>query len=444
MVLLLAGCVKRYESLAEAEADGAVLGERITVDGADVSNMGVTEARAAIERAQKSAMERMSLTVTAGGDSVSIPVSELPVTYDTDGAIFAALGEKCRHADDLPTRAFNSNAAMDAEGLRAVLAGYVKALEREAVNAAVSYDGGKFVYTEDEPGRSVDVMELAGRVQAQSNAPDGVFEAVTTQIPPEYTLNMAKEDTRLISEFSTSFAGSTYSKKNRVFNIQKAAELLNGTSVAAGESMDMNHVLGDRNERNGWRTATAIRDGAYTQEYGGGVCQVSTTLYNAVLMADLEVQERHHHSWPLGYVGVGMDATISTGGPNFIFKNTTEAPIYIGAFADTEDKTITVRIYGRKSFDGSIEITSKKVGTLDAAGYETELDASLPYGTREEARKARRGCMSETYKNYYDADGNFIRSELVTKDKYRSIKGLMRLSPDIYYGAEAAAIAPAG
>ena len=192
----------------------------------------------------------------------------------------------------------------------------------------------------------------------------------------------------------------------------------------------MNAILGPRNGENGWKEATGIRDAVYVQEYGGGVCQVSTTLYNAVLMADLTVTERTHHSWPLGYIGIGRDATISTGGPNFKFRNTQEVPITIGAHTDKKKKTVTVCIYGRPLADGeTIRITSKKVETLPEPETEVIIDASLAPGVQQVVREPRQGSVAVTYKEYYDADGNFLRREQVTKDKYRSIKGIIHIGP---------------
>ena len=151
------------------------------------------------------------------------------------------------------------------------------------------------------------------------------------------------------------------------------------------------------------------------QEYGGGVCQVSSTLYNAVLMADLRVTDRTHHSWPLGYVDIGRDATISTGGPNFKFQNTQEVPITIGAQTDKEKKKITISVYGRPLADGvTIQISSKKVETLPEPETEVIVDESLAPGIQQVVREPRRGSVAVTYKEYYDANGNLLHKEQVT------------------------------
>ena len=218
-------------------------------------------------------------------------------------------------------------------------------------------------------------------------------------------------------------------------------KLIDGTTIAPGEEFDMNAILGPRNAENGWKEATGIRDAVYVQEYGGGVCQVSSTLYNAVLMADLRVTDRTHHSWPLGYVDIGRDATISTGGPNFKFQNTQEVPITIGAQTDKEKKKITISVYGRPLADGvTIQISSKKVETLPEPETEVIVDESLAPGIQQVVREPRRGSVAVTYKEYYDANGNLLHKEQVTKDKYRSIKGITHVGPG--GSATSAEIAP--
>ncbi len=136
----------------------------------------------------------------------------------------------------------------------------------------------------------------------------------------------------------------------------------------------------------------------------------------------------------MSYVGIGRDATISTGGKNFRFKNSTEAPIYLAAFASTNDMTVTVSIYGAPLPDGrTIKITSECTGTMPAPSALIQLDESLPAETRVVERESRQGKTSRTYKNYYDADGNLIDRVVAYEDVYRPIEGLTYVSADLYY-----------
>lgn len=431
--LCCAGCSPGYSSIEEAEAAGARLGECITIDGVNVSGMSPAEAFEAVESAHTEALKSLYYTVSAGEDSLDISGSLLPVAFNTREVILKALSLKKYWPAANGPRELRTSMAAEGDELRAALEEHSASLQCAPKNAAASYDKarGCFRYAGHRDGRSIDFDDLTSQICALIAAGGGgSVTAKSSPVPPEYTDDMARADTQLISEFSTSFAGSTYGRANRVFNICKAAEMIDGAAVAPGEEFDMNAAIGDRSKANGWKTAAAIKEGAYVQEYGGGVCQVSTTLYNAVLMADLEVTERKHHSWPLGYVGIGRDATISTDGPNFKFKNTQEVPVTISAAADAKAKTVTIRIYGRPLPDGQhIELASKKIRALSSPQTDTAIDYSLAPGESKVTRKPRRGSVAECYKLYYGADGGLIKKELVSTDTYRTITGIVSVSP---------------
>ena len=299
----------------------------------------------------------------------------------------------------------------------------------------------KVAYSEDpespfdiEPeaaGRRIDEDSLA---KALLSLGDGrKIDLPLQSLSPQVTAAELAESYRLLSEFSTSFKGSTLGRKNRVNNMALAVERINGVVVAPGEEFSMNQTILDRTKENGYYLAPAIRNGAYEKEYGGGGCQVSSTLFNAAMMADLTITERHHHSWPMTYVPIGRDATISTGYKDFRFVNSTAGDLIIFASLDRSAKTVTVRLYGLKSGDfDHIKVTSKRTGSLPAKGTKVLLDESLPAGSRVEERKERRGKTSETYKEYYDETGALLRREKAFEDSYPSIEGLVYVSADMY------------
>lgn len=428
----LFGCAKKYTDMEDAQNSGTVLGECIFIDDVDVSGMTPAQAVNAVEQAHTRTLKGLYYTITAEEDSLDINAALLPISFDTRETVLEALSLKRHWPEGIEPRRLYTSMGADIDELRKALEELSSELQYEAIDATATYSPEKgFTYTDHADGRALDYEHLCGSVhELIIGGKGGSVSAVTSSVPAKYTSDMAREDTTLISEFTTSFSGSTYGKANRVFNIVKAASLIDGKTIAPGEEFDTNATLGPRNEETGWKTAAGIRDGAYVQEYGGGVCQVSTTLYNAALMADLDITERHHHSWPLGYVDIGRDATISTGGPNLRFVNSGPAPITISAIADKENKTVTVRIYGRPLKDGMrIELTSKKTATLSSPGTETVYDPSLAPGESKTVRKARRGSVAQTHKLYYSADGELIDKVLVTEDKYRSISGIVNVGP---------------
>lgn len=288
-----------------------------------------------------------------------------------------------------------------------------------------------FLFTEEVQGLRIDRTTFSALLVESS-------EEVTVPFlkeAPKVTMEELGKGFTLLSEFTTSFSGSTLGKANRVKNIALAASRIHGVVMEPGDIFSMNTLILDRTRENGYYTAAAIRNGTYEQEYGGGVCQVSSTLFNAVMMADLEIVERYHHSWPMHYVPIGRDATIATGQKDFRFKNNTDHNIYVTAYADTSAKTLTVRLYGVHSEEFAyIEITSQQTGTLKSKGEKVLPSESLQGDERTVERAQRQGKTSVTYKEYYDAEGNLLKKVVAFKDSYPSIEGLVYVSPEKYYG----------
>lgn len=175
-------------------------------------------------------------------------------------------------------------------------------------------------------------------------------------------------------ECRTSLAGS---KPGRISNVKKACGLLNGIQIMPGEVFSYNLALGERVPEAGWLPAPAYANGEVRQEYGGGICQVSSTLYNAVLYANLEIVERECHQFQVGYLPPGMDATVSWGWPDFKFRNNKDYPIEIVAWVDDATNQCCVQIKGTDTDhlyvvmhyspgENVDESTGKKIGTAAA------------------------------------------------------------------------------
>ena len=314
----------------------------------------------------------------------------LGVYADVDAALLLAMNGEA--AEALPL-------AVDTAALRAGAAEFAARHNCRARDAAAVYRPGAaepFAFTGERTGVTVDedalcqaVLRAVGQGQTRIEAPCSVQE-------PALTEEALRARHRLLGTFTTSFAKSPHNAENRVFNIRKAAAAIDGTVLAPGETFDCNAVLGDRNEQNGWRMAAGIRNGRYVQEYGGGVCQVSSTLFNAVV--------------------------------------------------DGEAQTLTVSLYGEPALpDGQyVEVVSERTGTLPALPDEVLLDESLPAGTRVVEREGRQGRTARTVKRYYAANGTLLREEIVYEDTYRSIAARIYVSTDLYAEETAAAAAPAG
>ncbi|MBQ9942026.1 MAG: VanW family protein, partial [Christensenellaceae bacterium] len=248
---------------------------------------------------------------------------------------------------------------------------------------------------------------------------------------PEVTTEELKEKMVLRASFDTSFSTST---ANRKHNVKKAAGLLNGTVLKPGEEFSMNGVLGTRTYAAGWKAAPAIVKGGGDTELqaGGGVCQVSTTLYNAVLMADLEITDRRGHSSRVSYVDGGLDATINSTGNiiDFKFKNNTASDILIVSY--TKDNRVYTEVYG-EPFSGDfdeIRLSSKRIGTVQPVGEgKITVDPTKKPGYEEIVIERKTGTRWQSYKHYYK-DGKLVRTENIDVTTYKAHAGEKIVGPE--------------
>ena len=175
--------------------------------------------------------------------------------------------------------------------------------------------------------------DLAAQIEREKSERQELLRLEREAKHQAYLASLKTAPGQQIGTFSTSLAG--HSAEGRVKNIMLANQKLDGKILMPGEEISFNETLGDSNDPNGgWQLATVIVGKTFEQGYGGGICQVSSTLYNSVTRAGLEVLERHTHSLPVGYVPAGQDATVSYPELDFRFQNSLDAPVKIRTFID--------------------------------------------------------------------------------------------------------------
>ena len=408
-ILLLSSCAARER----VYPDGARVGE------VDVAGKNEADARKAVYEHYENALRDISYTIhTSNGDRM-LDAYALGLGYEISDAMNDAFSGK---NGKLVLSMDEGKAKMSVDAL-------CSEMKTEPVSASAEYDGaGGFTFTDGRDGEIPDAEDIMKKLEeAVKTGNVAEIDAKMLKIAPKGKTRAELEaENTLIAEYTTRFDRSPLNAENRVGNIKKAAGLVNGTVLSPGETFDTNAVLGDRNEENGWFTAPGIVNGKYKQEYGGGVCQVSTTLYNAVLLADLKVNERTPHSIPVSYVDLGRDATISTGGPNLVFTNSSSCALTISAVVDEADESITVRIFG-KAPEGyaRVEIYSEQTGIIYPSDPEYVRDTSLRMGEYVTDRSARNGKRAATYRIFYDENGNKIKTETVSRDTYTAFNAVI-------------------
>ncbi len=282
----------------------------------------------------------------------------------------------------------------------------------EPVNAEYRVEDNKIYITDGTVGIKLADPEIEQKV-ADLNAG---FEVVVTveSIQPEITADSINGELfgAELSNYSSSYATST---ANRAYNVARAAASINGRILMPGEVFSYNAAIGNPSLANGYKMATVFANGKQTEGVGGGVCQVSSTLYSAVLYADLEIVERRSHSLLVTYVPKGQDATVVYGGQDFKFKNNTNSPIKIEATASRG--VCKVRILGAAAdANKKVEIVNSINSKVSPTVIET-LDESLPAGTRKVTSSGKTGYKVSSVRIVYE-NGKEVKRERLTNSSY--------------------------
>ena len=228
----------------------------------------------------------------------------------------------------------------------------------------------------------------------------------------------------LLSSFSTRYDASNYP---RTTNLKLAMAKLNGVVVASGETFSYNKTLGKRTAEAGYREAGGYAGGRVVQTLAGGICQISSTLYDAVIYANLDIVERYNHMFLAGYVGAGKDATVVYGSLDFKFKNTRKYPIMIKT--SIGNGVAKIDIYGiKEEVEYDVDIVTS---TLSYIPYKTiyEEDKSLNPGQEEVVQKGMNGCKSITYK-VLKLNGKEVSREVLSSDTYDAMNKIIKKGPE--------------
>lgn len=279
-------------------------------------------------------------------------------------------------------------------------------------NASI-ISGEKFEVVEDKSGVYFDIDKAKIAYKDASSDSDFVIELKEV----EADIKIKDLEDELFNNVLATFS-NTYDESvtGRVQNLEVATKRCNNTILYPGDEFSYNKALGTRTVANGFAPGHSFAGGRVVTTIGGGICQVSSALYNVVLMADLEVTNRIAHGMYVEYVEPSLDATVVDGAIDFTFKNNRKYPVKIEAQA--KDGVVTVTLYGLKDSDEPIiEIESVILETIP---YKTkkENDATMKKGTTKVVQEPVNGYVSEAYRIEKDKSGNVISRTLISKDKY--------------------------
>lgn len=267
-----------------------------------------------------------------------------------------------------------------------------------------------------EASIGVDFDKAAVAEKLASAAPgETVLADATVQFPATYAKDL--ENGVLFRDLLASFSTKLTGTAGRIGNVRLAAKACNGMVMNTGDEFSFNQRVGKRTAARGYQPAPAYLAGETVDTIGGGICQVSSTLYAACLHANLEITERTAHRYVSSYIKNGLDATVSWGTLDYKFRNNTNFPIKI--VTTTTDGKITVMLYGTKVDDSYVVMTSKE---YEPTGFNVVYQDTpdLPSGTEEVKQTAYSGCKVQTYRNVYAGNGTLISSNAEAFSHYKS------------------------
>ena len=410
-----------------------VFHDNIRINGLEVGGLTFDQARDKVEAGKNGSAATFALTFRLDSQEWSRKGADLKATTDIEDVLEEAMlveksgsnWDKMTARNQLDDEGYDYTVTVTADP--AALKTQVDALADEATTQPEEpvFQGvdanGKAMFSDEKTGYVVDATALLKTVQERFENQDfSPIQMSAKAIAPKATAEELRENTVLIGEFTTTYSGSS----NRRKNVEKAAGIINNQIVQPGEVFDMNEVLGPRTRAGGWLDAMGIIGGnRYQLEPGGGVCQVSSTLFNAVMYADLKIEERWNHSLRSSYVPNGRDATISTGGKNFKFRNTRSGPVYIVAIADKSRSRHTVRIYGPPHPEGyTVQVTAVTTSIIKAKTI-TKADPTKPEGYKEldKSIESQNGATANTYVTYYKDGKQVGERKLLFTSKYNAV-----------------------
>lgn len=301
-------------------------------------------------------------------------------------------------------------------------------LTYDAVNASITgfdYTTHAFSIGDSSEGSYVDAEKLYETASRTLKEGGGVVEVEVVKQQPQTVSSDLDNKFGMITEAITK---ATSSKNERLTNLALACASINGTCVMPGETFSFNDTVGKRTKDKGYKIATVYSNGEKAEDVGGGICQVSTTLWNAAMKCDFEIVERHEHSLPVAYVDKGKDATVSWGSQDMKFKNTSDQPVYITAYLST-DKRVHVEIYGKLLENGTyITIEGKTTKTIAMPDAVRSHNSSLMPGEEVVVKEGHKGYRATAYRIYHAADGTELRREVLCTSYYKES------APRIEYG----------
>ena len=394
---------------AAMAAEETTIENGISIGNVNVGGMTENQAISAVEEYVDGLMDT-TFTLKGETGSIQMTAEDMGVTADADTAVQEALA--VGHAGSLINRyktlqdLKKKKLVLDMHGLKRV--------------------NGKFEFVKGKEGVEVDVVNSVYAINdflAQGwDGSNNEIDLVTKTVEPRGDEKELAEITDLIGSYTTNFASSS---AGRAKNVITGVSKVDGTILYPGEEFDLAKTVSPFTQENGYELAGAYQNGTVVESFGGGICQVATTLYNAVIRAELEITMRFNHSMLVHYVEPSMDAAIAGNYKDLKFKNNLDAPVYIEGYCS--GGIIYFNVYGKETRPSNREISfeSETVSKTDPKVQFT-MDASLTAGSVSVTQSGQSGCIAQLWK-IVKVDGKQQSRDLFNKSNYQATPKLITI-----------------
>jgi vancomycin resistance protein YoaR len=413
-----------------AEDSAYTIAEGIYMGNIDLSGLSVSQAKSKVGEFVETLKTKNVTFGTVGEHYVSVMAGDLGLTWTNEGDIdtAATLGKKgnivkrYKAMQDLKygNKVYNIELSFDKDIIRNVLEEQCAEYDIKAQNATMTRVDGQFVIEEGQTGEAVNVEESLNTIYDYLTTgwdyADASIDLVIDVTEPKGSKEELSLLTDVLGKYTTSYSTSSAA---RCKNVENGCRLINGTLLYPGDEFSTYETIKPFTEENGYYPAGSYLNGKVVESLGGGICQVSTTLYNAVLLSELDVTERNNHSMIVTYVEPSMDAAIAeSSGKDFKFVNNYENPIYIEG--TTAGKEITFTIYGVDTRDSGhkVQYISETLTTTQPGADEITASSAMAVGEIS-VQSAHIGYTAQLWRVITE-NGVEVSREVINKSTYKA------------------------
>ncbi|MHB1002178.1 MAG: VanW family protein [Armatimonadota bacterium] len=412
---------------AVALSSGDTIYQGVKVGGVDVGGLTVDEAHNKLST-KVAELESVKVTLVYSKNSQVCTMSDLGASADIESSINTAyqvgrdgnIIERIVEVATLWNRSVDVPVAyvFDEGTAKSFLGTLASKINRAPQDAGITVSGKSISITPERAGVNLDIGKSIDRIASAVTSGSMKVNLVVIVTEPDIKAKQLADINGVLATYSTKYKSW---QKDRSFNLGLACKAINGTILKPGEVFSYNKIVGPREAKYGFRDAPMFVKGQVEEGMGGGVCQISSTVYNAALLSNLQIVQRSPHSRPVVYTPVGRDATVAYPYLDLKFRNNTGAPIYIKAFLGK--RTVNISILGKISTSQQVEIVSSGHKVIGAPVEET-VDGSLEPGKRVVKESGRSGHRITIYR-IVKQNGKVLKRELISNNYYKPEKRIV-------------------